>query len=126
MNVISLSLIFIQLSANLRHVRVFEMDAEEEEEEEERADESQEMSLDQDRLEDTMTNQSDAGEGGDGVGGAEEAQMAGQGSGDILDETAGSDTLWTLTWDPTCSPQLNYWLLCNSLSCFFCIKNILW
>lgn len=72
---------------------MFEMDAEEEEEEEERADESQEMSLDQDRLEDTMTIQSDAGEGGDGVGGAEEAQMAGQGSGDILDETAGSDTL---------------------------------
>uniref|UniRef100_A0A672QLI2 Anaphase-promoting complex subunit 4 n=1 Tax=Sinocyclocheilus grahami TaxID=75366 RepID=A0A672QLI2_SINGR len=81
------------LSANLRHVRVFEMDAEEEEEEEERADESQEMSSDQDRLEDTMTNQSDAGEGGDGAGGAEDAQVAGQGSGDILDETAGSDTL---------------------------------
>uniref|UniRef100_A0A8C1W9U7 Anaphase-promoting complex subunit 4 n=1 Tax=Cyprinus carpio TaxID=7962 RepID=A0A8C1W9U7_CYPCA len=81
------------LSANLRHVRVFEMDAEEEEEEEERADESQEMSLDQDRLEDTMTYQSDAGEGRDGVGGAEEAQVAGQGSQDILDETAGSDTL---------------------------------
>uniref|UniRef100_A0A673H405 Anaphase-promoting complex subunit 4 n=1 Tax=Sinocyclocheilus rhinocerous TaxID=307959 RepID=A0A673H405_9TELE len=81
------------LSANLRHIRVFEMDAEEEEEEEERADESQEMSLDQDRLEDTMTNQSDAGEGRDGVGGAEEAQVAGQGSGDILDETAGSDKL---------------------------------
>uniref|UniRef100_A0A8C2BS16 Anaphase-promoting complex subunit 4 n=1 Tax=Cyprinus carpio TaxID=7962 RepID=A0A8C2BS16_CYPCA len=81
------------LSANLRHVRVFEMDAEEEEEEEERADESQEMSSDQDRLEDTMTYQSDAGEGRDGVGGAEEAQVAGQGSQDILDETAGSDTL---------------------------------
>ncbi|XP_058613019.1 anaphase-promoting complex subunit 4 isoform X3 [Onychostoma macrolepis] len=81
------------LSANLRHVRVFEMDAEEEEEEEERVDESQEMSSDQDRLEDTMTNQSDAGEGGDGVRGAEEAQVAGQGSRDILDETAGSDTL---------------------------------
>uniref|UniRef100_A0A8C1GV86 Anaphase-promoting complex subunit 4 n=1 Tax=Cyprinus carpio TaxID=7962 RepID=A0A8C1GV86_CYPCA len=81
------------LSANLRHVRVFEMDAEEEEEEEERADESQEMSSDQDKLEDTMTNQSDAGEGGDGAGGAEVAQVAGQGSGDILDETAGSDTL---------------------------------
>uniref|UniRef100_A0A671LKZ9 Anaphase-promoting complex subunit 4 n=1 Tax=Sinocyclocheilus anshuiensis TaxID=1608454 RepID=A0A671LKZ9_9TELE len=81
------------LSANLRHIRVFEMDAEEEEEEEERADESQEMSSDQDRLEDTMTNQSDAGEGRDGVGGAEEAQVAGQGSGDILGETAGSDTL---------------------------------
>ncbi|XP_016380967.1 anaphase-promoting complex subunit 4-like [Sinocyclocheilus rhinocerous] len=81
------------LSANLRHVRVFEMDAEEEEEEEERADESQEMSSDQDRFEDTMTNQSDAGEGGDGAGGAEDAQVAGQGSGDILDETAGSDTL---------------------------------
>ncbi|XP_043074956.1 anaphase-promoting complex subunit 4 isoform X2 [Puntigrus tetrazona] len=79
------------LSANLRHVRVFEMDAEEEEEEEERADESQEMSSDQDRLEDTMTNQSDAGE--DGAGGAEEAQVAGQGSGDVLNETAGSDTL---------------------------------
>uniref|UniRef100_A0A672MIF0 Anaphase-promoting complex subunit 4 n=1 Tax=Sinocyclocheilus grahami TaxID=75366 RepID=A0A672MIF0_SINGR len=81
------------LSANLRHIRVFEMDAEEEEEEEECADESQEMSLDQDRLEDTMTNQSDAGEGRDGVVGAEEAQVAGQGSGDILGETAGSDTL---------------------------------
>ncbi len=99
------------------------MDAEEEEEEEERADESQEMSSDQDRLEDTVTNPSDAGEGGEVL---EEAHVAGQGSGDILDETAGSDTLWTLTWDPTCSPQLNYGLLCNSLSCLFCIKNILW
>lgn len=81
------------LSANLRHVRVYEMDAEEEEEDEERADESQEMSSDQDRLEDTMTNQSDAGEGGDGAGGAEDAQAAGQGLGDILDETGESDTL---------------------------------
>ncbi|XP_051732171.1 anaphase-promoting complex subunit 4 isoform X1 [Ctenopharyngodon idella] len=81
------------LSANLRHVRVFEMDAEEEEEEEERADESQEMSSDQDRLEDTMTSQSEAGEGGDGARGAEDAQVTGQGSGDILDDTAGSDTL---------------------------------
>lgn len=77
------------LSANLRHVRVFEMDAEEEEEEEERADESQEMSSDQDRLEDTVTNPSDAGEGGEVL---EEAHVAGQGS-NILDETAGSDTL---------------------------------
>lgn len=81
------------LSANLRHLRVFEMDAEEEEEEEERADESQEMSSDQDRLEDTMTNQSDAGEGGDGNGveGSRDAQVTE--SGDILDDTAGSETL---------------------------------
>lgn len=71
---------------------MFEMDAEEEEE---RADESQEMSSDQDRLEDTLTNQSDAGEGGDGdeVGGSRDAQGTGQESGDILDDTAGSETL---------------------------------
>ncbi|XP_056337750.1 anaphase-promoting complex subunit 4 isoform X2 [Danio aesculapii] len=77
------------LSANLRHVRVFEMDAEEEEDEEERADESQEMSSDQDRIEDAKTNQSDAGEGGQ----VEGAQVSGQGPGDSLDDTAGSDTL---------------------------------
>ncbi|XDV42067.1 hypothetical protein PO909_010812 [Leuciscus waleckii] len=81
------------LSANLRHIRVFEMDAEEEEEEEERADESQEMSSDQDRLEESMTTQSDAGEGGDGARGVEDAQVTDQGSGDILDDTAGSDIL---------------------------------
>lgn len=77
------------LSANLRHVRVFEMDAEEEEDEEERADESQEMSSDQDRIEDTKTNESDAGEGGR----VEDAQVSGQGPRDSLDDTAGSDTL---------------------------------
>ncbi|XP_057209818.1 anaphase-promoting complex subunit 4 isoform X1 [Triplophysa rosa] len=82
------------LSANLRHVRVFEMDAEEEEEDEERADESQEMSLDQDRLEDTLNDQSDAGDGEHGgVGGSMDAQVTGQKSGDILDDTAGSETL---------------------------------
>ncbi|NP_001008589.1 anaphase-promoting complex subunit 4 isoform X3 [Danio rerio] len=77
------------LSANLRHVRVFEMDAEEEEDEEERADESQEMSSDQDRIEDTKTNESDAVEGGR----VEDAQVSGQGPRDSLDDTAGSDTL---------------------------------
>ncbi|KAK7133158.1 hypothetical protein R3I94_015143 [Phoxinus phoxinus] len=81
------------LSANLRHIRVFEMDAEEEEEEEERADESQEMSSDQDRLEESMTTQSDTGEGGDGARGVEDAQVTDQSSGDILDDTAGSDIL---------------------------------
>ncbi|XP_056621348.1 anaphase-promoting complex subunit 4 isoform X1 [Triplophysa dalaica] len=82
------------LSANLRHVRVFEMDAEEEEEDEERADESQEMSLDQDRLEDTLNDQSDAGDGEHGgVGGSMDTQVTGQKSGDILDDTAGSETL---------------------------------
>ncbi|XP_051952176.1 anaphase-promoting complex subunit 4-like [Xyrauchen texanus] len=81
------------LSANLRHVRVFEMDAEEEEEEEEGVDETQEMSLDQDRLEDTLTSQSDTGEGGNGGGGAEGSQVTGQGSGGILNDTAVSDTL---------------------------------
>lgn len=77
------------LSANLRHVRVFEMDAEEEEDEEERADESQEMSSDQDRIDDTKTNESDAVEGGR----VEDAQVSGQGPRDSLDDTAGSDTL---------------------------------
>lgn len=72
------------LSANLRHVRVFEMDAEEEEDEEERGDESQEMSSDQDRIEDTKTNQTNAGEGGQ----VEDAQVSGQGPGDSLDDTA--------------------------------------
>lgn len=83
-----------QLSANLRHVRVFEMDAEEEEEDEERADESQEMSLDQDRLEDTLNDQSDAGDREHGgMGGSMDTQVTGQKSGDILDDTAGSETL---------------------------------
>lgn len=73
---------------------MFEMDAEEEEEDEERSDESQEMISDQDRLEETLNDQSDAGDGEHGgVGGSRDAQVTGQESGDILDDTVGSDTL---------------------------------
>ncbi|KAM3876439.1 anaphase-promoting complex subunit 4 [Diretmus argenteus] len=53
------------LSANLRHVRVFEMDVEDEEDEE--GAESQNASADQDGLEMTMTNRGE----GDGAGEAE-------------------------------------------------------
>ncbi|TRY84207.1 hypothetical protein DNTS_025745, partial [Danionella cerebrum] len=73
------------LSDNLRHIRMFEMDAEEEEEDEERADDSQEMSLDQDKLEESMTNQDEAERGGGNV------QMTTQGSGDALADISGSE-----------------------------------
>ncbi|KAF7690107.1 anaphase-promoting complex subunit 4 [Silurus meridionalis] len=74
------------LSSNLRHVRVFEMDVEDEEDEE-RADESQDISCDQDGLVETLTNQ---GEDGDGeVAACEEMK---DGSGNLLEQTSGSDT----------------------------------
>ncbi|KAK2863852.1 hypothetical protein Q7C36_003006 [Tachysurus vachellii] len=74
------------LSSNLRHVRVFEMDVEDEEEEE-RADESQDISCDQDGLVETSTNQ-----GADG--GEEEAceEMKDR-SENSLEQTSASDTL---------------------------------
>ncbi|XP_027019205.1 anaphase-promoting complex subunit 4 isoform X1 [Tachysurus fulvidraco] len=74
------------LSSNLRHVRVFEMDVEDEEEEE-RADESQDISCDQDGLVETSTNQ-----GADG--GEEEAceEMKDR-SWNSLEQTSASDTL---------------------------------
>ncbi|XP_017311130.1 anaphase-promoting complex subunit 4 [Ictalurus punctatus] len=73
------------LSSNLRHVRVFEMDVEDEEEEE-RADESQDISCDRDGLVETSTNQ-----GGDGE--VEACEEMGDGSGNILEQISGSDTL---------------------------------
>ncbi|XP_058234904.1 anaphase-promoting complex subunit 4 isoform X3 [Hemibagrus wyckioides] len=76
------------LSSNLRHVRVFEMDVEDEEEEE-RADESQDISCDQDGLVETSTNQGTDGEGGE----VEACEEMRDGSGNILEQTSGSDTL---------------------------------
>lgn len=57
----------------------------EDEEEEERADESQDISCDQE----TSTNQGEAGEGGE----VEACEEMGDGSGNTLEQTAGSDTL---------------------------------
>lgn len=74
-----------QLSSNLRHVRVFEMDVEDEEEEE-RADESQDISCDRDGLVETSTNQ-----GGDGE--VEACEEMGDGSGNILEQISGSGAL---------------------------------
>ncbi|XP_026802790.2 anaphase-promoting complex subunit 4 [Pangasianodon hypophthalmus] len=76
------------LSSNLRHVRVFEMDVEDEEEEE-RADESQDISCDQDGLVETSTNRGADGDGGE----VEACEEMGDGSGNILEQTSGSDTL---------------------------------
>ncbi|XP_017543330.1 anaphase-promoting complex subunit 4 [Pygocentrus nattereri] len=80
------------LSSNLRHIRVFEMDAEDEEDEE-RADESQDISSDQDGLEETSTNQGAKGADGDAEGEAETCEEMGEGSGDTLEQTSESDTL---------------------------------
>ncbi|KAI4878273.1 hypothetical protein NFI96_011775 [Prochilodus magdalenae] len=78
------------LSSNLRHIRVFEMDAEDEEDEE-RGDQSQDISSDQDGLEETSTNQ---GATGADVGGeAEACEEMGEASGDTLEQTSESDTL---------------------------------
>ena len=66
------------------------MDAEDEEDEE-RADQSQDISSDQDGLEETSTNQ---GATGADVGGeAEACEEMGEGSGDTLEQTSESDTL---------------------------------
>uniref|UniRef100_A0A4W4H5H0 Anaphase-promoting complex subunit 4 n=1 Tax=Electrophorus electricus TaxID=8005 RepID=A0A4W4H5H0_ELEEL len=80
------------LSSNLRHVRVFEMDVEDEEDEE-RADESQDISSDQDGLEVTSPNQGAAGGGVDEEGGAKACEEMGELPGETLDQTSGSDTL---------------------------------
>lgn len=60
----------------------------EDEEEEERADESQDISCDQDGLVETSTNQ-----GADGEGEVEACEEMRDGSGNILEQTSGSDTL---------------------------------
>ncbi|KAM9435905.1 anaphase-promoting complex subunit 4 isoform 2-T2 [Clarias gariepinus] len=76
------------LSSNLRHVRVFEMDVEDEEEEE-RADDSQDISCDQDGLVETSANQGADRDGAE----VEPSEEMGEASGNILEQTSGSDTL---------------------------------
>lgn len=61
----------------------------EDEEEEERADESQDISCDHDGLVETSTNQGVDGDGGE----VEACEEMGDGSGNILEQTSGSDTL---------------------------------
>ncbi|XP_041913871.1 anaphase-promoting complex subunit 4 [Alosa alosa] len=79
------------LSSNLRHVRVFEMDVEDEDEEEEdRQEESQDITSDQDTLEESLSSQKDAVANMEAQEGAEATEG---GSGDTLGHTSGSDTL---------------------------------
>ncbi|XP_066533041.1 anaphase-promoting complex subunit 4 [Hoplias malabaricus] len=78
------------LSSNLRHIRVFEMDVEDEEDEE-RADESQDISTDQERLE-SSANLGTTGADGDEAE-AETCEEMGEASGDTLEQTSESDTL---------------------------------
>lgn len=87
------------MSSNLRHIRVFEMDVEDEEDEE-RADESQDISSDQDGLEEPSTKQGAAGAEGE----AEACEEMGEGSGDTLEQTSESDTLWVKAYF---TPTLN-------------------
>ncbi|XP_076873662.1 anaphase-promoting complex subunit 4 [Brachyhypopomus gauderio] len=77
------------MSSNLRHVRVFEMDVEDEEDEE-RADESQDVSSDQDGLEVSSANH---GAGVEEEGGAKACEKIGDSSWESLDHTSGSDAL---------------------------------
>ncbi|XP_030628462.1 anaphase-promoting complex subunit 4 [Chanos chanos] len=79
------------LSSNLRHIRVFEMDVEDEEEEE-RAEDSQEISLEQDGLDDTLTSQKGTMKDGEEQIEEEDHQRVEE-SGDTLEQTSGSDTL---------------------------------
>ncbi|XP_062412669.1 anaphase-promoting complex subunit 4 [Sardina pilchardus] len=82
------------LSSNLRHVRVFEMDVEDEDEEEEdRQEESQDITPDQDTLEESLASQKDVGASMEAQEGGEADQSAEKGSGDTLEHTSGSDTL---------------------------------
>ncbi|XP_076135374.1 anaphase-promoting complex subunit 4 [Alosa pseudoharengus] len=79
------------LSSNLRHVRVFEMDVEDEDEEEEdRQEESQDITSDQDTLEESLSSQKDAVANMEAQEGGEATEG---GSGDTLQHTSGSDTL---------------------------------
>lgn len=67
---------FRQLSANLRHIRVFEMDVEDEDDE---GAESQNASADQDGLETSMNSQGleeGSGRAEDGAAAAEQSQVA--------------------------------------------------
>ncbi|KAL2089857.1 hypothetical protein ACEWY4_014545 [Coilia grayii] len=82
------------LSSNLRHVRVFEMDVEDEDEDEEdRQEESQNITPDQDTLEETLTRQKELGASMEAQEGGEEEQPAEGSSTDVLEQTSGSDTL---------------------------------
>ncbi|XP_028818286.1 anaphase-promoting complex subunit 4 isoform X2 [Denticeps clupeoides] len=81
------------LSSNLRHVRVFEMDAEDEDEEEEDRQESQDPTSDQEGLEETLTSQNEAGVDMESQGAAEEQSAVEVESRDLLEQTSGSDTL---------------------------------
>uniref|UniRef100_A0A3B1JNX2 Anaphase-promoting complex subunit 4 n=1 Tax=Astyanax mexicanus TaxID=7994 RepID=A0A3B1JNX2_ASTMX len=78
------------LSSNLRHIRVFEMDVEDEEDEE-RPDDSQDISSDQDGLEETQANRGATGADGDKK--AEASGETGEESGVALEQTSASDTL---------------------------------
>ncbi|XP_062857331.1 anaphase-promoting complex subunit 4 [Trichomycterus rosablanca] len=80
------------LSSNLRHIRVFEMDVEDEEDEE-GADESQDISCDQDELGETSSNLGVEAAGEEGNRGAEACEEMAEGGGDTLEHTSLSDTL---------------------------------
>lgn len=64
----------------------------EDEEEEERADDSQDISCDQDGLVETSANQGADRDGAE----VEPSEEMGEASGNILEQTSGSDTLWSL------------------------------
>lgn len=79
------------LSSNLRHIRVFEMDAEEEEDEE-RVDDSQDISCDRDALEQTLPKRA-ADEGEDEERVEESSEEMLDRNKDSLEQSSVSDTL---------------------------------
>lgn len=82
------------LSSNLRHVRVFEMDVEDEDEDEEdRHEESQDITLNPDTLEESLNSQKDPGANMEAHEGGETYQTVEEGRCDTLEHTSGSDTL---------------------------------